>query len=317
MGADISRGQYVLRRLVHMVPVLLGITVIVFGLIQLIPGDPATTMLGNRARPDTVAALNRELGLDKPLWQQYAYYLGNLATLDLGDSLKFKVSVASLLGARLEVTLALVAYATVLTVVVSLPLGIAAALKKDSLFDQAVRALLMVTMVMPAFWVGILLLILFSVKLGVFPVSGYGEGPVDHLRHLFLPALTVALSLTPILVRSLRASILEVMGSDYVKTARAKGLGERVVLLGHVLRNALIPAVTLLGLSVGYLMGGTVIIENVFALPGAGKLLVESIGARDYPVVQSTTLIFAAVVVLVNLATDLVYSFLDPRVKLA
>ena len=145
MGADISRGQYVLRRLVHMVPVLLGITAIVFGLIQIIPGDPATTMLGNRARPEAVAALNRELGLDMPHWQQYAYYLGNLATLDLGDSLKFKVSVASLLRARLEVTLALVAYATVLTVAISLPLGIAAALKKDSLFDQAVRALLMVT----------------------------------------------------------------------------------------------------------------------------------------------------------------------------
>lgn len=311
-----SRGQYVLRRLVHMVPVLLGITLIVFGLIQLIPGDPATTMLGNRARPEAVAALKRELGLDKPVWQQYVHYLGDLAALDLGDSLKFKVSVASLLRTRLEVTLALIAYATVLTVIVSLPLGVTAALKKDSLFDQAVRALLMVTMVMPGFWVGILLLILFSIKLGLFPVSGYGEGLAGHARHLFLPALTVALSLAPILVRSLRASILEAMGSEYVKTARAKGLAERVVILGHVLRNALIPAVTLLGLSVGYLMGGTVIVENVFALPGAGKLLVESIGARDYPVVQSTTLVFAALVILVNLATDLAYSFLDPRVRL-
>jgi len=311
-----TRGQYVIRRLVQMVPVLIGITIIVFTLIQIIPGDPATTMLGVHARPEAITALNHELGLDKPLWKQYGFYVGRVARLDLGESLKFKVSVLSLLQKRLQVSLLLIAYATVLTIVVALPLGVIAALKKDSLFDQIVRGVLMVTMVMPGFWVGILLLILFSIKLGLFPVSGYGDGIVDHLHHLFLPALTIALSLAPILVRSLRGSILEAMGSDYVKTARAKGLREGAVVLAHVLRNALIPAVTLLGLSVGYLMGGTVIIENVFGLPGAGKLLVDSIGARDYPVVQSTTLIFAALVIFVNLLTDIIYSFLDPRVRL-
>ncbi len=299
-----------------MVPVLIGITIIVFTLIQIIPGDPATTMLGVHARPESIAALNHELGLDKPLWKQYGFYVGRVARLDLGDSLKFKVSVLSLLEKRMQVSLLLIAYATVLTILVALPLGVIAALKKDSLFDQIVRGVLMVTMVMPGFWVGILLLILFSIKLGLFPVSGYGDGITAHLHHLFLPALTIALSLAPILVRSLRGSILEAMGSDYVKTARAKGLREGAVVLAHVLRNALIPAVTLLGLSVGYLMGGTVIIENVFGLPGAGKLLVDSIGARDYPVVQSTTLIFAALVIFVNLLTDIIYSFLDPRVRL-
>lgn len=299
-----------------MIPVLVGITVIVFALIQAIPGDPATTMLGIHARPEAVAALNRELGLDKPLWEQYGRYVANVVTLDLGHSLKFKVSVASLLQDRLVVSLFLIAYATLLTITISLPLGIAAALKKDGLFDQVMRVVLMVTMVMPGFWVGILLLIVFSIKLGLFPVSGYGDGFVGHLRHLFLPAMTIALSLSPILIRSLRASILEAMSSDYVRTARAKGLRERIVVFGHVLRNALIPAVTLLGLSVGYLMGGTVIIENVFSLPGAGRLLIESIGARDYPVVQSTTLVFAALVIVVNLVTDLTYSFLDPRVRL-
>ncbi len=311
-----SRGQYVLRRLTQMVPVLIGITLIVFALIQFIPGDPATVMLGIHARPESIEALNRELGLDKPLWQQYLRYVRDVATLDLGESLKFKVSVASLLQKRLEVSLFLIALATLLTILLSLPLGILAALKKDSLFDQSVRAFLMVTMVMPGFWVGILLLILLSIKIGAFPVSGYGEGVLDHLHHLFLPALTIALSIVPILVRSLRGAILEAMASDYVKTARAKGLRERAVILAHVLRNALIPAVTLLGLSVGYLLGGTVIVENVFSLPGAGRLLVESIAARDYPVVQSTTLVFAVLVILVNLATDLVYSFLDPRVRL-
>jgi peptide/nickel transport system permease protein len=311
-----SRGQYVLRRLTQMVPVLVGITLIVFALIQFIPGDPATVMLGIHARPESIEALNRELGLDKPLWQQYLRYVRGVVTLDLGESLKFKTSVASLLQKRMEVSLFLIALATILTVLLSVPLGILAALKKDSLFDQIVRAFLMVTMVMPGFWVGILLLILLSIKIGAFPVSGYGDDPADHLYHLFLPALTIALSIVPILVRSLRGAILEAMASDYVKTARAKGLRERAVVMAHVLRNALIPAVTLLGLSVGYLLGGTVIVENVFSLPGAGRLLVESIAARDYPVVQSTTLVFAVLVILVNLATDLVYSFLDPRVRL-
>jgi peptide/nickel transport system permease protein len=311
-----SRGTFILRRLVQMVPVLIGITMIVFLLIHLIPGDPALTMLGIHARPEALAALRHDLGLDKPLWKQYAIYLQNLAQFDLGDSIKYKQSVSSLIPKRLGVSLFLIGYATVLTIAISLPLGIMAALKKDSIFDQIVRSLLMVTMVMPAFWIGILFLIFFSIKLDLFPVSGYGEDLLDHLHHLFLPALTISLSISPILVRSLRGSILEAMSADYVRTARAKGLGEQLVVTAHVLRNALIPAVTLLGLSVGYLMGGTVIVERVFSLPGAGALLIDSIGARDYPVVQSMTLIFATMVILVNLATDLVYSFLDPRVRL-
>jgi peptide/nickel transport system permease protein len=311
-----NRGHFILRRLVQMIPVLFGITLVVFALLQLIPGDPATTMLGLQARPEAIAALRRELGLDRALWEQYLRYLGNVVTFDLGDSLKFKVSVASLLGERLEVSLALIAYATVLMIVLSLPLGIISALRKDGLFDQITRVVLLVTLVMPAFWVGILFLTYFSVKLQIFPVAGYGEGWREHLHHLFLPALTIALSIVPVLVRALRTSILEVMSSDYVRTARAKGLRERAVVSSHVLRNALIPALTLLGLSVGYLLGGTVIVENVFSLPGAGKLLVDAIAARDYPLVQSTTLVFAILVILVNLLTDVIYTFLDPRVRL-
>jgi peptide/nickel transport system permease protein len=311
-----NRSHFILRRLAQMVPVLFGITLVVFALLQLIPGDPATTMLGLQARPEAVAALQRELGLDRPLWEQYLRYLGNVVTLDLGDSLKFKVSVASLLGDRLEVSLALIAYATVLMIVLSLPLGIISALRKDGIFDQVTRVVLMVTLVMPAFWVGILFLTYFSVKLQIFPVAGYGKGWREHLHHLFLPALTIALSIVPMLVRALRSSILEAMSSDYVRTARAKGLREQAVVATHVLRNALIPALTLLGLSVGYLLGGTVIVENVFSLPGAGKLLVDAITARDYPLVQSTTLVFAILVIAVNLLTDVIYTFLDPRVRL-
>ena len=311
-----NRGNFILRRLVQMIPVLFGITLVVFGLLQLIPGDPVQTMLGLQARPESVAALRQELGLDRPLWEQYLRYLGNVITFDLGDSLKFKVSVASLLGERLEVSLALITYATVLMMVLSLPLGIISALRKDGIFDQITRVVLMVTLVMPAFWVGILFLTYFSVKFQLFPVAGYGEGWREHLHHLFLPALTIALSIVPILVRALRSSILEAMASDYVRTARAKGLREQGVVSTHVLRNALIPALTLLGLSVGYLLGGTVIVENVFSLPGAGKLLVDAIAARDYPLVQSTTLVFAILVIFVNLLTDVIYTFLDPRVRL-
>jgi peptide/nickel transport system permease protein len=311
-----NRGQYILSRLAQMAPVLLGVTVVTFMLIHLIPGDPAETMLGIHARPEALAALRHQLGLDHPLWQQYLIYVSSLAHLDLGESLKFNVSVTSLLADRLGVSLFLIAYAAVLTAVVSLPLGILAAVRKDGPIDQVVRVVLMVTMVMPAFWLGILFLIVFSLRLGLFPISGYGDGLRDHLHHLFLPALTIALGIAPILVRSLRGSILEALASDYVRTARAKGMRERAVVLSHVLKNALIAPVTLFGLSIGYLMGGTVIVENVFSLPGAGQLLVDAIGARDYPVVQSTTLVFAALVILVNLATDLLYSFLDPRVTL-
>ena len=194
-------------------------------------------------------------------------------------------------------------------------MGILAALKKDGWLDNIVRSSLMVTMVMPSFWLGIIFIILFSIKLGIFPVSGYGDGIVGHIKHLFLPSLTISLSISPILIRTLRTSILEAMQSDYTRTARAKGVDERRVITAHVLRNALIPTITLLGISIGRLMGGTVITEKVFALPGAGALLIDSITARDYPVVQASTLIFAFMVIMVNLLTDLVYSFLDPRVE--
>jgi peptide/nickel transport system permease protein len=311
-----NRGQYIVRRLALMIPVLFGVTVVVFSLLQLIPGDPATTILGVQARPESVAALRHELGLDRPLWEQYLRYIQNLVTFDLGQSLKFKTSVGSLLPGRLQVTLALITYATVLTIAISLPLGIISALWKDGIFDQITRVVLMVTLVMPVFWVGILFLTYFSIKLQLFPVAGYGDGWREHLHHLFLPALTIGLGITPLIVRALRTSILEGLGSDYVRTARAKGLREQAVVTTHVMRNALIPAVTLLGLSVGYLMGGTVIVENVFSLPGAGKLLVDAIGARDYPLVQSTTLVFAILVILINLGTDVIYTFLDPRVRL-
>jgi peptide/nickel transport system permease protein len=308
-------GHYIARRLVQMIPVVFGITLILFFMLRLIPGDPASVMLGERATDAAVARINHELGLDQPIYIQYGYFLRDLATLNLGTSIKYQVPVATLLGQRLLVSLSVVGVTLVLTIVIAFPLGILAALKKDSLIDNVVRSVFVVLMLMPSFWIGLLLIIFFSVQLGLFPVSGYGSGLLDTLHHLFLPALTIALAISPVLVRALRSSILDALSADYVRTARAKGLRERAVITAHVLRNALIPATTLLGLSIGSLMGGTVILEKVFALPGAGALLIDSIGARDYPVVQAATMVFATLVILVNLLTDIAYSFLEPRVR--
>jgi peptide/nickel transport system permease protein len=308
-------GTYIARRLVQLIPVVFGITLVLFFLLRLLPGDPATAMLGDRATDDAVVRLNHHLGLDRPIYVQYAYFLRSLFTLDLGQSIKYGVPVSSLLFGRLQVSLSVVAVTLLLCCLISIPLGILAALKKDSLIDNIVRSTFTVMMLMPSFWVGILLIIFFGVRLRLFPVSGYGTSFFDHLHHLFLPALTISLGISPILIRTLRSSILDALNADYVKTARAKGLRESTVVTTHVLRNALIPSMTLLGLSIGGLMGGTVILEKVFSLPGAGALLIDSIGARDYPVVQAGTMIFAALVILVNLATDVLYSILDPRVR--
>lgn len=311
-----SRGQYILRRLVHMVPVVFALTIIIFVMLRLVPGDPAQTFLGEKATDEQLAIQREAMGLNKPIYVQYAYYVRDLVTLDLGESLKYRVPVNSLLWDRLKVSLSVVLVTSIMIMLISVPLGVLAALKKDSLIDNAVRSTLMVTMLMPTFYTGILLIMLFSIKLDLLPVSGYGDTPLEHLKHLILPSLALALGISPILIRVLRSSILEALHADYVTTARAKGLTEQKVITLHVLRNALIPTVTLFGITIGGLMGGTVITEKVFALPGAGALLVDSVAARDYPTVQSATFIFAIMVILVNLATDLFYSFLDPRVSM-
>ena len=311
-----SRGQYIARRLVQMIPVVFGITVITFVMIRAIPGDPALTMLGEKATDEKIALYREKLGLNEPIYMQYLYYMRELVQFNLGDSTQYRVPVESILWDRMKVSLSVMLMTLVLTTAISLPLGVLAALKKDSILDNIVRSTLMVSLLMPTFYTGILIIILLSIKLDLFPTSGYGEGFIDNARHLFLPGLTLALGISPILIRTLRTSILEAMTSDYVKTARSKGLAERTVITRHVLRNALIPTVTLLGISVGAIIGGTVVTEKVFALPGAGALLVDAISARDYSTVQAAVMIVAMLVVLVNLLTDIVYSFIDPRVRL-
>lgn len=304
------------RRLLQLVPVAVGITIVVFLMLRLIPGDPVRIILGTRATPEAIENLERNLGLDKPLWQQYLIFVGNLLQGDLGASLSYRQPVRELVFERLPATVFLIVYSAALAICITLPLAILAARRKDRPTDQAVRGLTLLALAMPSFWVGIIFMIVFSRELDLFPVSGYGTGYGGHLYHLFMPSLTVALSMSAILIRSLRSSIIAVAGADFVDTARAKGLTERRIMLRHVLRNALISTVTILGVHIGFLIGGTVIIENLFAIPGLGSLMLSSISARDYPTVQGITLVFAVMVVLVNILTDLTYAIIDPRVRL-
>jgi peptide/nickel transport system permease protein len=308
-------GRYLARRLLLLIPVALGVTIITFSLLHVIPGDPAAIMLDFRATPENVARLRHQLGLDRPLYMQYLLFLGNIVTGRLGVSLIYRTQVLPIILGRLPVTLFLAVYSTVLAAAVALPLGAWAALRRGRPADHAIRLGVLFSLATPNYWVAIVLLLAFSVELHWFPVGGYGATFADHLRHLFLPALTIALSLTPILVRALRLNILEVLGSEHVRTARAKGLRATRVFSRHVLRNSLISVASILGIHLGFLVSGAVITETVYAIPGTGYLLIKSTFARDYPMVQGLTLVFAGLVIVVNLLTDLVYALLDPRIR--
>ena len=309
-------GEYVGRRLLQMIPVILGVTVLVFFMIHLVPGDPARTILGNQATPARVALVRHSWGLDKPVYVQYWKFMGRVAHGNLGDSLFYGVSAGHLVLQRLPVTLWLIVLSAVFAICIAVPLAAIAATKADRAPDHVVRAVPLIGLGFPAFWLGIVLLLIFGLHFGrLFPVGGYGQGFLGHLHSMILPALTVALGLAPILIRSLRASLLEVLESEYVATARSKGISEKRVLRKHALRNAIISTVSVLGVNIGYLVGGTLIIEQVFALPGIGQLMINSIFQRDFPVVQAVTLVFAVMVVLVYLLTDVAHALLDPRVR--
>jgi len=306
---------FVFRRLLMLIPVAFGVTLIVFFMIHLIPGDPARTILGIHATPQRIAILHREWGLNRPLISQYLLFLDRILHGNLGPSLYYGVPATTIILQRLPATLWLIVYATVIAVLISVPLAMIAASRKDGVRDHVVRVVPLFGLGMPPFWLGILLIYAFSITLKLFPVSGYGSGFFGHLHAMFLPALTVAIALSPVVIRSLRASMLNVLGAEYITTARSKGVPGHRLFLRHVLRNAVIPAVTVLGINIGFLIGGTVIIENVFAIPGIGQLMLNSIFERDFPVVQGVTLVFAVMVVLLNLFADIAYATLDPRVR--
>ena len=305
-----------MRRVLLSIPVLLGVVVVTFLLLRLIPGDPARTLLGMHAPTAAVASLRHQLGLDEPIWLQFWHYFYNLAHANLGTSIDYQAPVSSLIPSCLALTGSLVVVATLFAIVITVPLAALAATHQDRASDHAVRLFSLMGLGLPSFWFGIILIVLFAVDLHWFPVGGYGTSFWSHLHSLLLPGLCAAIGIVPVLIRSLRVGMLEVLGADYVATARAKGLRPSRVTFVHVARNALIPTVTLLGINIAYLIGGTVVIERVFALQGLGNLMLTAIDNRDFPVVQGVTLVYALGVIVVILMTDLVTARLDPRIRL-
>jgi peptide/nickel transport system permease protein len=309
--------RYAGRRLVQTIPVLIGITLVAFFMLRLIPGDPAAQMLGTRAATaENIANVRRQLGLDEPLHMQYLHFLEGIVRGDLGESFFYKQPVLPLVMERVPVSVGLVLYAAFISLCLTFPVALVAALNKDRPVDHAIRGIFLMTLGMPSFWVALMLMLIFSIRLGIFPISGKGQDLLQSLRFLFLPAFTISVAMSPMLIRSLRSSLIDMLQAPHVDFARAKGLAYRTVMLRHVLRNSLISTVTVLGVNMGWLIGGTVIVETVFAVPGLGALMINAIFARDYPLVQVITLVFALLIVAINLLTDLSYSLLDPRVTL-
>lgn len=304
------------RTLATVVPVMLGVVVAVFFLLRLVPGDPASMILGDRATPEQLTKLRGEMGLDLPLAEQFGHFLTGIVTrFDTGDSLITGVSTREVILDKAPVSLGIVGLAVLFAVAMTVPLALAAARNRGGLADQLVRIIPTVGMGMPMFWIGLLLIIVFAVRLGWFPVGGISGGVGGTLWSLVLPALAVAISLVPPLVRSLRAQLLEVVGADFVTTLRAAGVPEHVVLFRHILRGAALPTLALFGVNVAYLIGGTLVVEKVFGIGGVGTLLFQSIGSRDFPVVQGIALYCAIAVVLITLAIDAIAAWLDPRLR--
>ena len=311
-------GRLILRRLLATVPVLLLVTAGVFALIHLTPGDPVDAMMAESQDAAARESLRRELGLDRPLYAQYAAWMGRLLRGDLGRSIRNQEPVVENVGRRIRPSLELAALAMAISIAVALPIGLITAARRNTSIDRLGTLFTVVGICMPNFLIALLLIFLFGVTLRWLPISGYTdplEEPLAGLRSLLLPAVTLGLTLAAVVARTLRSSMLEALAEDYVRTARAKGLSEGAIIRGHVLRNALIPVVTVVGLQLGTLIGGAVITEYVFALPGVGRLVVDAVFARDYPLVQGVVLLIALGYILSNLAVDLLYGWIDPRIR--
>ena len=306
---------FLARRAVQLAGVLTGICVVTFLLLHMAPGDPVRLLVGERASAETIAAIREQYGLDQPLWRQFATYVANLAAGDIGLSIRFQRPVAELIGNFMWPTLFLTGYVVCLAVPPTVALAIIGARQPGGPADQAIRLIGVAGLSIPVFWLGIMMSRFFGVELGWFPVSGYGEGFADHLHHLFLPALSTAIWLVPVLTQSLRAALIEKTTADFVTAARAQGASEREIFWRTILPNAALPTLNLLGVMVAFLIGGTIIVETVYAVPGLGLLMVNSLLGRDYYVVQGLTLVFAVSTVMVTLAVDLIGAAIDPRAR--
>jgi peptide/nickel transport system permease protein len=311
-------GTYALRRIVQMIPALILVSVAVFMIIHVIPGDPAEIVAGPNATDAQLEALTRQFGLDQPLGVQYVTWLRNALSGNLGNSFINNYPVNDLIAQRVPATLELALASALVVVLISFPLGILAALRPGSVIDFFSTLFSALSFAVPGFWLAIIFILVFSLRLQWLPPSGrpeFSEQPVEHIKALILPALTLGIGISAKVARYMRSSMLEVLDQDYVRTARAKGLREQVVIVKHVLRNALIPVVTVLGLQTGDLLSGAIIVESVFAWPGVGRLTVQAIGWRDYSLLQADVLYIVLTFMVINLLTDLTYGFIDPRIR--
>lgn len=310
-----GRFAFLLRRPFELIPVLFGISLITFILLQLTPGDPVRLLLGPKASDTAIAMVRQKYGLDQPVFLQYFYYIKNVLGGDFGQSISFRSAIGPVLLDRIGPTLYILVYGLTLSVLLTLALGVMAARSRGGWVDQTIRLICVVGVGIPSYFVGLLLVLLLSLTFKLFPVSGYAKNPLENLYHLFLPALTIAISVTPILTRNFRATLLQQMNAGYAVAALSKGVPESAVFWRHVFWNSLLPTVSLFGVVASFLIGGTVVIENVFNIPGLGLLLVRSVLSRDYLVVQGVTLVMASAIVLSNLLIDVLVAALDPRVK--
>ena len=302
--------NYLIRRLYLLIPVVLGVSTLVFLIIHLIPGDPVILMLGESALPANIESLRDELGLNQPIYVQYGNFILNTFRGNFGRSITTNKPVIDVISGRFPATMQLALGAIIVMLLISIPLGIISAYKKDTVIDNGSRIFALLGISIPNFWLGPLLIILFSVKLGLFPVSGKGG-----IESMILPSITLGLGMAAIITRMVRGSLLEVINENYIVTARAKGLRESNVIIRHALKNAFLPVVTIVGLQFGSLLSGAIITESVFDWPGIGTLTIEAINRRDYPMVQGCIFVISMCYVIVNLATDLIYGFLDPRIR--
>jgi peptide/nickel transport system permease protein/oligopeptide transport system permease protein len=302
--------QYVFKRLLSTVPVLIGISLLLFFMLRMLPGDPAQVLAGQMATPEEVENIRHQLGLDRPVFTQYAFFLGRLARFDLGRSARTQNPVSQEIWARLPNTLLLAVVAIALACLFGIPAGIISAVRPYSWLDYLVTSMALFGISMPVFWLGLMLVVVFSILLKWLPAGGTGSW-----EHVILPSITLAAFVVAFIARMTRSSMLEVLSQDYTTTARSKGLKEQVVIVKHALKNALIPIITVVGLQFGLLLGGAVLTETVFAWPGLGRLIVDSILARDYPMIQGAILVFGLLYILVNLIVDLLYACVDPRIR--
>jgi peptide/nickel transport system permease protein len=309
---------YILRRLLQTIPVMLVVAIFIFLMLRLTPSDPAAIIAGDNANAEQVARIRSQLGLDQPMLQQFVIWIGKVATGDLGESFFFKKTVAALVGERIEPTLSLAFFTIMIAVLVAVPLGVLAAHRQDTWIDRLVMGFSVLGFSLPVFVIGYLLIYVFAIWLNWLPVQGYqhlSEGIFGWAQRLILPSMTLSVIYIALIARMTRASVLEVLSEDYIRTARAKGQIERKVLFRHALRNAAVPIVTVIGLGIALLIGGVVVTESLFTIPGLGRLTVDAVLARDYPTIQAVILLFSFVYVMINLAVDLIYTLLDPRIR--